>query len=314
MLAACVDIGSNTIRLSIYRLQEKRLFLLLHKKKTAGLAAHVEKKELTQEGINKVCNILREFQEIWENCGIDKVFLFATAAIRNVKNRDQVISYIFEQTHLHVEVLSGDQEARFSFYGATYSLDLHDGLLIDLGGGSTEIVRYVNREIAATESLPMGSLNLYHRHVKKLFPKKEERRKMKDEIRSHLRLASKVNGEEVPAICGVGGSIRAALKIQEQIFCQTSEQRVITTDSLQKMLHILRGGHSETLHRILSVVPDRVHTILPGMILLYEIVKYFHSEKIYVSHYGVREGYMYNKLILNIEGGKNGEKDGKKFL
>jgi len=87
------------------------------------------------------------------------VAAFTTAALRNAKNSREAVAAIEERTGIKIQVISGDEEATFDFIGATHNLQNDSGLLIDIGGGSTEIVTYRDRQIQYKTSLPIGSLS-----------------------------------------------------------------------------------------------------------------------------------------------------------
>ena len=119
MIQAIIDIGSNSIRLAIYKIDEsKEIKLLMNKKEIARLAAYVVNGIMTTEGIDKACYILSEFKNLLDNLQINNVISFATAAIRNARNSDEVVRCIENNTGLKIIVLSGKEEAGLGFLGA----------------------------------------------------------------------------------------------------------------------------------------------------------------------------------------------------
>ena len=175
MIQAIIDIGSNSIRLAIYKIDEsKEIKLLMNKKEIARLAAYVVNGIMTTEGIDKACYILSEFKNLLDNLQINNVISFATAAIRNARNSDEVVRCIENNTGLKIIVLSGKEEAGLGFLGAIKDIKNEHGVMVDIGGGSTEIVVYNNCEIKYAFSLPIGALNLTKMYVKGILPNKEE--------------------------------------------------------------------------------------------------------------------------------------------
>lgn len=297
MIYGIVDVGSNTIRLTIYQYENGELSSLLHKKTMAGLAGYVEQGEMSQKGIEKACEIVSEYKEILNNFSICNLNVFATASLRNIVNTDEVVRTIRELTGVHVDVISGEEEAQLDFIGATQVLNMQDGLLVDIGGGSTELVSYRNGQIVTAVSMPIGSLSLFTKHVSKLLPKKNEKHAIVEEIRFELdKLFEFDENESFQEICGVGGTIRAAYKLNNDLL-ESEARNSIDRKHLEKMLKILNKRKKDTYRRILRVVPDRIHTIIPGMLILNEIAAYFGSEVIRISNYGVREGYLYSKVL-----------------
>lgn len=297
MICGNVDMGSNTIRLSVYEVQKNEIQLLFHKKVTAGLAGYIESEFLNQEGVDKACEVLNDFKKIWNSFHISPVFVFATASLRNIKNTQEVLESIQKETGIEVDVITGEEEARLDFFGATYELQLKEGLLIDIGGGSTELVDYQDARIIAATSLPIGSLNMYSRFVQNLFPDKDEKKKIKDYILKEFAKHPKFFNREISHICGVGGTVRSTLKLQNSIYGYSGQNTIIHGENIGKMIKSLQTAQKNTYRTILKTAPDRIHTILPGMIILKAFITSFDVRSIQVSKAGVREGYLYQKIL-----------------
>lgn len=315
MMQAIIDIGSNSIRLAVYKLEEPNgITLLMNKKEVAGLAAYVKKDVMTAEGIEKACQVLQEFKLLLDNFKIAKVMAFATAALRNVSNSEAAVKQIEAATGLEIRVLSGSEEAMLAFVGATRNIPEKNGLLIDIGGASTEIVVYKDEVIEQALSLPIGSLNAYKLYVKELLPNKNERKAIKDAVLNELEKYSEIKALKQASVCGVGGTIRAAGKINNYLFKLPADSCEIKVPNIKKMIKLLENDEAddlistETLQVLLRTVPDRIETILPGMIILHTLTKYFKSETVTVSNSGVREGYIGQYVLPNLpQGKKTGE-------
>ncbi len=165
MICGIVDLGSNSIRMSIYNYENGMTRMLLNKKTTAGLSGYVVEKELTERGIRKACQVLGNYKNILTDFGIGNAYIFATASLRNIANTEEAVKRIEDEMGLYVDVLSGEEEARLGFMGATLAVNIEKGLFIDIGGGSTELVTFRKREILKATSMPVGSLNLFLRHT-----------------------------------------------------------------------------------------------------------------------------------------------------
>lgn len=291
-----VDIGSNTIRLSVYGYGEGKTRRLLDKKETAGLARFIENGILSQEGIKTACRVLNSGQRLMDNLEIGELYAFATAPLRNISNTAQALEEIEDATGLSIDVLSGDEEARLSFQGAIQGMSLKDGLLVDLGGGSTELVRFRDGAYQFSFSVPTGSLALFSRHVSGLFPSKAERRAIRDEITARLKTQ---DTSPAPAadMCGVGGTIRAACKIANRYYDRPDSCHSLTAQELEEIYDELKKPGQSSLQLMLSAAPDRLHTILPGLIVLRTVVRRYNCQRIQVSRCGVREGYLMEKVL-----------------
>lgn len=295
MIYGIVDVGSNTIRLSIYKYEDNKVVLLLNKKTMAGLAGYVKDGELSKAGIKRACEVLKVYKEIVENFQIKNVFVFATASLRNISNTDEAVLRIKEETGFNTEIILGENEAIYDFIGASQVVDISDGILIDIGGGSTELVMYKNKEIIKAYSIPLGSLSMYSKYVSNLIPTEDERLAIKGEVLSQLK---KLGGiKENSVACGVGGTIRATGELCENIFKKKTTKTLIKSENIKKIIRKCDESDKGLLKKILKVVPDRVHTIIPGMIILDTIVRFYEIEEIHVSPYGVREGYLFSKVL-----------------
>ncbi|TJX67670.1 phosphatase [Soehngenia saccharolytica] len=297
MIYALVDIGSNTMRMNIYKCKNNNIDLLFTSKQSAGLAGYVENGIMSKKGIKKAIEALKSFMEIVNHFEIDKMYVFATAALRNVYNSESAVSEIENATGLDIDVISGEQEARLDFIGATKLFDLKEGILVDIGGGSTEIVTFKNQNIISAISFPLGSLNSYKMYVSEILPNKKEIKDIKNHLERELSGLTQIDKENYKVLCGVGGSIRATRKLHNWIYEAPSDNNTISSKNLKSMVKFLSKGSKESIDAILQVSPDRVHTILPGIIILNEIVKKFGSDEIIVSDYGVREGYLFEKVL-----------------
>lgn len=296
MICGIVDLGSNTIRLSIYQCENGRGRLLTSRKVMAGLAGYVVDGEMSREGIQVACQTLEEYKALMKNLGFENLRVFATASLRNVSNTAEAIDLIQSSTGLPVDVISGTQEARLSFLGAVGNQGPEEGLLIDLGGGSTELVAYREKEILSSCSLPLGSLSLYNSLVSRLHPKKAERKAIRAFVREQLERHDP-HPASISHACGVGGTARAACKVANLAFGRERECRTLTAQELHRLLKLLRDPGREELGLMLKAAPDRIHTLIPGLIVLDTVVRTYGLEDITVSRWGVREGYLQDRVL-----------------
>ena len=166
MRCGVIDMGSNSIRLSVYDCLEAgenkpvEIVPVIQKKIMAGLAGYVKKGRMTGRGIEKACGALGELSAILDSFQPDRTGIFATASLRNVSNQDEVVNEIRRTTGILPEIISGQEEARLDFLGATRFYPMERGLLADIGGGSTELVWFVKNGPKEMISVPIGSLGL----------------------------------------------------------------------------------------------------------------------------------------------------------
>ena len=297
MKYAVVDLGSNTIRLSLYHATENQNFeLLFSAKEMAGLASYIHKGVLSQEGIQKACGVLNKFKNLLAQFGIQEMHVFATAPLRNIQNTEQAVQAIHKRTGVTVQVLSGVDEAELGYYGALLTCPFQDGAMFDIGGGSTEILQVREGKIFQAESYPIGSLVLFNQTVSKIWPKKKELQAIQERITGMLDTMN-LPEEPMEAVCGIGGTARAVLKLVNLHFACPKDNRVITLEELAVMTDLLMARKQEARDLILRCCPDRIHVIIPGILLMNELCKRLSKEQIWISKYGVREGYLCHKLI-----------------
>ena len=297
MKCGIVDVGSNTIRLSIYHWEGQKFKLLMNKKEMAGLAGYIKNGLLSDSGILVACRVLAGFKALLRNFDIADLYVFGTASLRNIVNTEEAMEPIEAVSGIKVEVLSGADEAAFSFLGATAGGGAPgSGMLADVGGGSTELVAYRDGAITSGCSLPMGSLSLFTKHVSGLFPTKEERKAIRSDVREELEKA-KTAGLRCSHLTGVGGTFRAAAKLCNDLSGADPDNRIIPAGEIHALYKGLKKGDQDTLRQILRSVPDRVHTILPGLAILTAILDAYEVSTVSVSACGVREGYLLRRVM-----------------
>ncbi len=289
------DLGSNTVRMSVYEAEGSRFRPLFSEKRMAGLASYVEEGLLSAEGINRACQVLKEFQWLLEQLHLPAMAVFATASLRNIGNTAEAVAVIRQRTGLEVDVISGELEARLDYDGAILDSGIQDGALFDIGGGSTEIVSVRQGAVCLAQSLPLGSLNLFERFVSGLWPGKKELEKLQRQICKQLDRTPLPSPS--PSVCGIGGTARAVLKIANRRLNREEAHRFLTLEELEDTVQLLARRESEARRLVLRCCPDRVHTILPGALMMAELCRRLCVHQLYISKYGVREGYLCRKLL-----------------
>ncbi|MBS6750847.1 MAG: exopolyphosphatase, partial [Firmicutes bacterium] len=142
-----IDIGSNTIRLVIYTLENGQLNQALSSKATAGLAGFVEDGAMSEEGIERLLGVLHRFHGVLSLLPDCQVYPFATASLRGLKNTADIVARVERETGFKVDVITGREEAILDYRGAVGRMQERSGVLVDIGGGSTELVFFRSREV-----------------------------------------------------------------------------------------------------------------------------------------------------------------------
>ena len=301
MKYALIDMGSNSIRLTVYDVDQTAFKILFREKIMAGLAGYVEHGRLSGDGIECACQSLREFRQTLDLLQIGNLAVFATASLRNISNTAQAVEQIFRATGIPVEVLSGEAEAEYGFQGATCDIRIADGLFADVGGASGELVLFGGGQVGKAASVPVGSLKLYRECVKKILPGKESRRRIEAAVRTAFEGDDLRDFPQRAHLVCVGGTARATLRLCRRLFGLPEDSRTFPRSQLEALDRQLRGTGKDTADLILRCEPERIHTLVPGVMVLRFLAERYGVEDITVSHYGVREGYLRRKIQPSVQ-------------
>lgn len=137
---------------------------------------------------------------------------------------------------------------------------------------------------------------MYSSCVSGLFPKKKEKKEIISRTEEFIKSVKFLEYKEFSTVIGIGGTVRAAKNMNNETFGFPSENKAIKAENIKKLLEILSGDEKHVLKKVLRTSPERVHTLIPGMLILETVCKSVNAANIYSSPYGVREGYLYQKL------------------
>ncbi len=290
-----IDIGSNTIRLAVYKLENGSPRPLFSKKFTAGLASYINKSgALSKKGIEKAVATLKQFTPILENVNLKAVYVFATASLRNIRNSEYALKTISRRSGFDIQLISGEQEGILGFSGANLQSSLDSGLMTDIGGGSTELVFFENKMVKKSISLPFGSLSIYKKYVDGILPDEKEIKHILKAVREYTQNTPCLCGQK--DICAIGGSARTILSISNRLLRLDNDNTVISYDNLKYLLSMYKENPQKFAKEILKTAPERIHTLIPGLTVLYGICRRCKQPDIHVSPYGIREGYLRMKM------------------
>ena len=299
MLQAIIDIGSNTVRMAIYRIDNGQLTMLFKRKHVVGLAAYVKDGVMTQKGIDKTVEVLNEYREFLAGFRITNVTAFTTAALRNAANGREAVEEISRRVNLPVQIISGEDEATYGFIGVTHNLAADAGLIVDIGGASTEIVAFEVGKIGDKISLPFGSLSLREKYCEDILPSGAELIDIRREVSENLRSFAHAFAEEKGrSLCGIGGTFKGAVALANAVFNREGGNRTINLTELNELAERFCRDHALTEDDtvlLLNTVPDRLPTIVTGIAAAAEVMDFLGSTVAVYSDSGVREGYIYGR-------------------
>ncbi len=299
MRYAVTDIGANTVRMNIYDVEDGHYERILTQTDTPGLLGYVNNSRMSEEGILKLLATITTFEKFARNVKCDATRYFATASLRGVVNSADVLRVIRDHTGVEIDLISGESEALLSFAGLKLSFsDIRSGIMIDMGGGSTELLGFVDAMAVRAVSLPFGSLSLYHENVEGVIPTKSEIKAIKASVDRAMRDICWLGNYGGTAYL-IGGTGRTAGKLRDMVYCGgTSEPTCrMTTDELKAVYDKIKNPGHEDIAMMLRAAPERIHTIIPGMIAIRRILSAAGITDIVISNTGIREGYLTQKLI-----------------
>lgn len=302
---AVVDLGSNTIRLVVYEVKHahERTFTnkdfksLINDKVMAGLSAYVVDGVFTQDGIDRAISVLRGHAKRARYFNCEKMEVFATAVIRNAKNCDEAVIAIEEGAGLPISLLSAQDEAHLGFVGATCDRTVVRGTLVDIGGGSTELTRVEHDRDFDNASLGQGSLSSFAQHVRGILPTGDEMDAIAAALRTRLAALPRPDAYRTDTLFGIGGSVRAAAKMHAQATGAMSRPKTMTKKEIHAILTWCRTDPDAFAHTALKASAERIHTLVPGCVILLELFDAFGAERLDVCKYGVREGYLIERML-----------------
>ena len=192
------------------------------------------------------------------------------------------------------------QEAKLDFIGVKNGSELTRGVLIDIGGGSTELVLFENGEIKRLASIPIGALNLQNKSTKGIIPTDREIRKMRKIINKAIDELQWDFESDYETMYAVGGTSRAALEIAKELFRISSEEKSFNKENVKDIVNKLRSSDPKEYKPIYKINPERIFSLAGGLVILNEVVKRFGCEIINISKNGIREGYFIDRILSKI--------------
>lgn len=301
-----IDLGSNTIRLCVYEVKDdgkpsytkKDFRTLLNNKVMAGLASHVVDGVFTEQGICHAIDVLAGHAKRLRYFECKRTDVFATAVLRNCKNSAEVVAAIEKGSGFSITLLSDEEEAHLGFVGANSDKPIEEGTLIDLGGGSTEVIRIRGGIDQDNASIGQGSLSSFANFVTGILPDRHEMRTIERAFAARLSKLPDVSRYQSHTLYGIGGSVRAAAKLYAEAFGKGVRPDTLSFDDIEAIISLYHEDTNAFGHTALKAVPDRVHTLLPGCLIIQQIMNEFDSQTLFICKKGVREGYLIERMLL----------------
>ncbi|MEU4927179.1 Ppx/GppA phosphatase family protein [Streptomyces yokosukanensis] len=318
---AAVDCGTNSIRLLVADVHPGtgELVDLDRRMTIVRLGQGVDRTgRLAPEALQRTFAACREYAEIIKEHGAERLRFVATSASRDAENRDAFVRGVLDVLGVEPEVITGDQEAEFSFTGATRELKGRDDLakpylVVDIGGGSTEFV-VGEDHVRAARSVDVGCVRMTERHLVRDGkvsdpPTEQQIAAMRADIEAALDLAEQsVPLGEARTLVGLAGSVTTVSAIAQELPAYDSARIHHSRISRERVREItewlLRSTHAERA-AIPSMHPGRVDVIGAGALVLLAIMERIGAEEVVVSEHDILDGIAF-KVAEEAEWGRSG--------
>ena len=249
--------------------------------------------ELSGKGIKKLIKTLSSIKNIVIELNVDTFSPFATASLRNLENTEEVLEEVKKDLDIDIDVLEQVEEAFLGNVGIRSEIKVDSGISVDIGGASTEVVYFEEDGPREYINLKTGSLLLFGENVSRILPKKSEIRAIEKSVIRELN-SSHFSSKENKLI-GIGGTIRTTGKVIADLW--NEDEKKFTLKDIYKLLNLIKDRNTETIRSIIRTNPARIHTIIPGIIILKILMEKFGIDEIEVSDNGLREGYLIYKVL-----------------
>lgn len=300
MKTAIIDIGSNTVRLVMYRYSKNEgLREFGNMKKVARLRTYLlPNGEMSEEGIQLLQDLLASFKQILEDYEVTDIKIAATAAVRQATNNAEIVERMQRELGMTLDILTEEEEAYFGFVAVVNSMVTPSAITIDIGGGSTEITLFKNKKLLKTHSFPFGTVSLKQNYVNNTTITEDEKYKLRSFLREQFMSLPWIVNTNLPVI-GIGGSARNIGQVhQQQIGYPISDVHhyELTKQNIDTLKLELGGMSFEQLKQLNGLSADRADIIVLALEAFAALMDVVGSKHFQLSKKGLREGLIINRI------------------
>jgi len=309
MKLASIDIGANSTRLLITDYQNNKFIPLERKMKITRLGKNLDENNMILGGsASKTVEVLSDYQRLIGDYDVKKFRVVGTSAIREASNSDWFISYVYKHLGMKIDVISGQEEARLSFYGAVMDMDLNypgceaelSGkiLVVDIGGGSSEfILGDCNCNLQLVESLNLGCVSLTKKFIGSNVPDTNSLSQMQRYIANELEeITGKINRYGPVYVIGVAGTITTLAAVDLKLAAYNSEKihrHIISLKKIENIYQNLCRLDLKGRKKVVGLHPGRADVIIGGTAIVLGVLKLLDVNDILVSERDILDGIIY---------------------
>ncbi|KGG12936.1 MULTISPECIES: Ppx/GppA phosphatase family protein [Prochlorococcus] len=307
-----IDIGTNSTHLLVASVDAylHTFSIALAEKSSTRLGERdSETGDLTEAAMHKVVNTLKHFKELAFSYKVEHLIIAATSAVREAGNGTQFLNRIKQELDLDVELVSGSEEARLIYLGVLSGMPFggQPHVLVDIGGGSTELILADGRDAKALTSTRVGAVRLQEDFVKD-DPMPPKRRKfLRTFIEGSLepaveKIVSRMDPEQVPVMVATSGTAMAIGSLVAQQMNHHIEKLhgfKFSKSFLDDLILELVGLTPDERKKLPSISQKRSEILVPGSLILQTIMEMFDVEEVVLSERALREGLVVDWMFRN---------------
>lgn len=300
---AIIDLGSNSARMVLVNILDGGYFVVFDElKETVRLAQDMEWDGfLKPQRIAQTIKTLKMFRRLCDANGIEKIYAYATSAVRRAKNQKSFLDEVYVSCGFKLQVLTKEEQASLVYQGVINSLDIPKGFIMHVGGGSTQFIYYSRKNILASETLQFGSVTLTDLFKNDDLTPAEKSARVVEFIKEHLeRIEWLKQVDPDVQFVGVGGNFRNLGRISRIIKKYPFDMMhnyQLPVEEFNQMYNTIKELPTETVARIKGLSSGRGDTFPTALAVIKAVIDYMQFDKITVSGCGLREGAMFHHAV-----------------
>ncbi len=297
---AAIDIGSNSIHLTLARIRDDHIEILARLKDPARMAGELDRKQrIKLKSLDRAIATLGRFRELADVHNAE-IRATATATLRKARNRQEFVQRAWDEAGVRVRIISGNEEARFTYRGVRYGLPELEGkmLCVDVGGGSTEFAVGAGDRVAITASLPVGSLMLTHRFLSPdpVRPKavRKARRHLQEVLGQGCGLIQEFGFDQAIATAGtIQRLARMSQTLKDPLSKSSVHGFILKSEQLSEIVERLVAAPTHIRRLCIpGMDPERADTLLGGALIFETLAQQLGIESWLISMSALRTGLL----------------------
>lgn len=306
MKIGALDVGTNSVHIVLAKLGDGKTFEIVGREKDMTRLGEQTFKTgwLPPEKVDRAANVIRQFVKLAHNRGVGKIIGVATSAIREASNGGEFIDRVYKETGVKVRTITGEEEARLIYLAVRDAVDLsrRKALIIDIGGGSVEMIVGDQSQAYFTRCLKLGGARLADLFISE-YPLSKSNH---EQIHSHIRGASEHVVRELRSL-GFGlmvGTSGTILNLANIVHHRRTGKPMTTVIGLSVRRDELEDLHrdlarSDELEKIEGIDPERRESLLPGACLLLHLMDELDIKELALCDRAIREGMILDYMARN---------------